>query len=302
MIEDLRQIQYENVRLKQKKRIKKVFLSLAVFILTLCTVCAVTALYWSNQNRHFVVTHYDIFSDKVEDSIRAVVLSDLHSCEYGENNSGLIQKVEELEPDMILMLGDMLNQDHPDADRLLALCRELLKTAPVYFVNGNHEGEIINARLDSIPLNDMLKEIGVKVLIHSMDEFKKGATTVRLIGVSTNKDNYDKWSRDRVDSYLSTDDYKIFLSHYPSLYYEKLRDLDVDLALAGHYHGGLIRIPGIGGLYHPEGGLFPKYDGGIYQLTNAKLIVSRGIGGHGTIPRINNVPELVVVDIKKPES
>ena len=72
----------------------------------------------------------------------------------------------------------------------------------------------------------------------------------------------------------------------------------MDLAVAGHYHGGIIRIPGLGGLYHPKTGFFPKYDGGKYELAQGTLIVTRGIGNHGLIPRINNRPELVIIDVE----
>ena len=87
------------------------------------------------------------------------------------------------------------------------------------------------------------------------------------------------------------------MAHYPDLFTERLQSAKVDLGVAGHYHGGLIRIPGIGGLFHWDTGFFPAYAGGLYPWGEGNLIVTRGLGNHGLIPRINNKPELVVVDI-----
>lgn len=92
-------------------------------------------------------------------------------------------------------------------------------------------------------------------------------------------------------------DFKILVSHHPDLYYKELADAEVDLALAAHYHGGQISIPGLGGLYHPNAGFFPRYAEEVHQLEHAELIVSRGLGNHGLIPRVNNKPELVVITV-----
>ena len=70
-----------------------------------------------------------------------------------------------------------------------------------------------------------------------------------------------------------------------------------DLYLCGHTHGGLWRIPGIGGIYAPTQRFFPKYDRGYFTFDNGKyqMIINPGFGGHGWIPRIFNLPEVSVI-------
>ena len=249
-------------------------------------------------NNCFEITVYRLDSDQIDEQVRMVLMSDLHSVEYGEGNCELIEAVREAAPDLILMAGDMVNQDDQDLHVIRHLCRELVKIAPVYYSMGNHEGTMTYGRQDSIAIDRFLEEDGVCVLYNQTTEFTKGNTTLQIAGISTSESNYDKWSKSKLEDFWQSDDYKILISHYPSLYYEKLYDADMDLAVAGHYHGGIIRIPGLGGLYHPKTGFFPKYDGGKYELAQGTLIVTRGIGNHGLIPRINNRPELVIIDVE----
>ena len=87
------------------------------------------------------------------------------------------------------------------------------------------------------------------------------------------------------------------ISNFPSVYYEKMADADIDLGLCGHYHGGQIQIPFLGGLYSVKHGLFPKYCSGMFEIENGHIFVSRGLGSNNNFPRINNRPELAVIDI-----
>ncbi len=298
MLEELRRLQMEEVQRKiteaRRRRRKRLFI---LFPLVLLVITGVFLALQVEANRHFEVTRYCLESGKVKTPIKLVVLSDLHSMEYGEENRELIEAIQREQPDLIAMVGDMVNKDDEDFTGVRYLCRRLKEIAPVYYTLGNHEGTLMYGRLDSVPLDELLTEEGARVLINETAEFQKGETLVRLAGISNEAAGYDRWAKDKLADFWESEGYKIVLSHFPDLYYEKLKDARFDLALAGHYHGGLIRVTGIGGLYHPEDGLFPKYSGGEYPLTNGTLIVSRGIGGHGLIPRIHNRPELVIVEI-----
>ena len=297
-VEELRRQQIEIVKKKKRKARRKRLLLLPVLFLVLA---AVFLAYQISLNRHFETTYYHLESEKVDTSLKVIVLSDLHSMEYGEGNRELIEAIREEDPDLIAMIGDMVNQDDEEFTVTRHLCRELKEIAPVYYTLGNHEGTLMYGKMDSVALDEMLKEDGVIVLINQSVEFEKEGATVHLAGIATDTDGYKKWAKGKMEGFWEEDGYKIVLSHFPSLYYSQLKDADFDLAFAGHYHGGLIRIPGKGGFYHPEGGFFPQYAGGKYDLENGTLIVSRGIGGHGKIPRINNRPELVVVDFLSQE-
>lgn len=296
MLEEIRARQMAAV-LERRKNAKKRRHILVVALLLIFFVIFVTVQFIGNYS--FEVTHYSLNSNKLEIPIRIAALSDLHSKEYGEENEKLVETIKNEHPDMIVMLGDMVNKDDADISVIRTLCRQLKEIAPVYYSMGNHEGTMMTTRTDSIDINRILKEDGVHVLYNQTEDFEKDGTVIHLAGISTSYNNYDQWSKEPLKDFWDLDGYKILLSHYPALYYEKLKDAKVDLALAGHYHGGVVRIPGLGGLYHPEEGFFPKYSGGKYSLTYGTLIVSRGLGDHGFALRINNRPELVIIDINK---
>lgn len=295
MLEELRAQQMETVQrrknMSRKRKIIFVVLVLCVFVGFLVVQII--------SNRNFEITHYSLQSDKLDVPLRIAVLSDLHSREYGEKNAELVNAVRDSNPDLIAMLGDMVNKDDTDITVIRTLCKELQNIAPVYYSMGNHEGTMMTTRKDSIAINEILKEDGINVLYNRTADFVKDGTVVHLAGISTSYNNYDEWSKDELEEFWDSSGFKILLSHYPALYYEKLKDAKFDLALAGHYHGGIVRIPGLGGLYHPEEGFFPKYSGGEYSLTYGKLIVSRGLGDQNFSLRINNKPELVIIDINE---
>ena len=92
--------------------------------------------------------------------------------------------------------------------------------------------------------------------------------------------------------------FTILLSHRPEFirFYEKV---NLDLVFSGHAHGGLFRIPGIGGVIAPHQGFFPKYTEGLIQMGNTSMIVNRGLGDSGFPFRINNLPEIVLVRLKR---
>ena len=298
MIEDLRKQQMEMVRQKavraKQRRRKRILILVPLLLLLLAVGFVVSQIM---MNRRFITTRFQLQSEKVTTTIKLVVLSDLHNMEYGAGNSELIEAIRAEQPDLICMIGDMVNQDDRKVSSLYRLCEALEEIAPIYYTLGNHEGALMYSQLDAIPLDAELEERGVNVLINESVNWQKGDTVVRLIGIAIDESGYDRWAKDALEETWNLDGYKIVLSHFPGLYESKLKDANFDLALAGHYHGGLICIPGAGGLYHPETGFFPQYWGGQYETTNGTLIVSRGIGNHGWIPRINNQPELVIVEI-----
>lgn len=298
VIEELHRQQIEAVREKkaaQKKRRRKRLLPGTVCLLFLALLVAL--LVHIQGNRQFEVTYYQLSSEKITTPVKFVVLSDLHSAEYGENNVELVEAIKKEKPDFIAMIGDMLNQEDGDANVIENLCRDLKEVAPIYYTLGNHEGTLMYGRLDSVALDEILARENVRLLINQTAEFQKGDTMIEIAGISNEAEGYDYWAKEKLAGFWEKENFKLVLSHFPDLYYEKLKDEKFDLALAGHYHGGMIRIPGMEGLFHLEEGFFPKYSGGEYALTNGTLIVSRGIGGHGWIPRVNNRPELVVIEL-----
>lgn len=243
------------------------------------------------------VTFYHLHSPKIRGSenTRLVVLSDLHNREFGKGNSELTEQIDALMPDLIVIAGDMVNSDDDNLDILMNLCDELLKIAPVYYGPGNHESHLLYEK--GIPLEEMLAEKGVHVLINRAESVTIHKTPFLIGGLTTAPEGYEEYGEEFIKEYEKSEEFKLLISHYPTLYYEHMADTEIDLGICGHFHGGLIRLPVIGGLFHGDTGLFPKYNGGMYRLTDSTIFVSRGMGGHSGFPRINNRPELAVIDI-----
>lgn len=275
---------------KNKRRIAVIAVLLALVV------------FWvvSLNSMKLTVTHYRIETEKLSADWKVALLSDLHNQEYGEGNSQLIQQIREYAPDTILICGDMVVKDDPDVTVVLELCRELVKIADVYYLYGNHEGVLqYDPNGLRIPLDQYLTELGVILLYGGLYEIRHEDDTIALFAKSINAKEYreSEKSQSQAAEFLEQEGFKLAMSHFPNLFYDALADAEFDLAVAGHYHGGQIILPGIGGVYHGEAGLFPAYYGGAYQLKYGTLILSRGLGNGTIIPRINNDPELVFIDV-----
>lgn len=265
-------------------------------------ILLVLALLWFFLLNHMelTVTRYQIETEKLSSDWKVALLSDLHNQEYGEGNSLLIQEIRDYAPDTILICGDMVVKDDPEVIVVLELCKDLVEIADVYYVYGNHEGIL---QYDSsglqIPLDQYLTELGVNILYGGLYEIQHEDDTIALFAKSINAEKYweSEKTQKQVAEFLEQDGFKLAMSHFPNLFYEALAEAEFDLAVAGHYHGGQIILPGIGGVYHRDTGFFPQYYGGAYQLKNGTLILSRGLGNGTLIPRINNDPELVFIEV-----
>lgn len=266
------------------------------FLVFFLLVCGLG--YFILSGRKLETTHYTISSEKITGTIRIAVFSDLHNHQYGIHNQELVRRTQQEQPDLILMLGDMVNDDDPDIGVVTALCAELKKIAPVYYILGNHEANLMYLKSGyQIPLDAYLIQDGISVLYQGETDVKIGENMIALGAFSMPEKEYSEETEQEKADFEKSNAFKIALSHYPSVFSRCLWDADFDLAFASHYHGGQIRIPGIGGIYHKDEGLFPKYSGGLYKLGRGTLIVSRGLGDHTIVPRIWNRPELVIVDV-----
>lgn len=242
-------------------------------------------------------TFYHVYSPKIAagETVRTVVLSDLHNREFCPENAELVEQIQVLEPDIIAIAGDMVNADEGSLAVVLGLCEKLVGIAPVYYSPGNHESNLMYEQ--GVPIESQLSQLGVHVLVNRAEEAVIHKTSFLIGGLTTAPEGYEEYGAAFFAEYEKSPAFKLLISHYPSLYYDALADARVDLGICGHYHGGQARLPGVGGLYHVDTGFFPKYSGGMYQLANSTVFVSRGMGGHNGFPRINNRPELAVIDI-----
>lgn len=313
--------------------IKKNIKAFKFFAIGMVFVCIATAMVviMCNYigNRSFRESFYSTSSIKVDSRVRVIQLSDLHGSSYGKNNKKLLERIEALEPDIIICTGDMVDSVEDDADYAVALGKALSKIAPSYYVYGNNEVEDIydvpfnekeldekfgfdkNNRDETALLKikdtyeEKLENAGIKVLKNEKDTIKVKTMTVDVYGVlNSNPSSFWSYSEKAFADYIyeNTDNLKITAIHEPFIFEEFSPEFWGDLMICGHTHGGVMRIPVLGPLYTHEGGLFPERKGdfvyGRYDAAGKPLIVSSGLE-NSNILRINNQPELVVIDINK---
>ncbi len=234
------------------------------------------------------------------DAYKIVQISDLHDAQIGENNEKLIAMTAETEPDCIVLTGDFVDSSRFHPERSLSVAESLVKLAPVYYVSGNHEAIIPDA--DYQALTDGLRALGVCVLEDESAELTRDGQSIRLIGLTdigfhpgTLEEKKDTL-RSALSALLPEDEFSVTLAHRPELM-DVYTECGAPLVLSGHAHGGQIRLPGIGGLIAPGQGLFPKYTEGKYEENGTTLVVSRGIGNSVLPLRVNDRPQIVVVQL-----
>jgi len=233
--------------------------------------------------------------------IKIVLISDLHSTIYGEDQSVLIDMIKEIEPDLIFLSGDIIDDVVPLTGTRLLLSA-ISGMAPIYYVTGNHEYRSHKIR----EIREELISYGVIILSDSYVKIMINNNEIIIAGIEDpDKKRYETPAYNQDDSmeeaFRELDNvplYKILIAHRPERI-ERYKRYSFDLVLSGHAHGGQVRLPPhINGIYAPHQGFFPKYAGGIYTHENLKHIVSRGLSITPWLPRICNPPELVVVIIE----
>ena len=271
-----------------KKRIKKLLLAGGI---------AAGLLIWAGLDTSLTVRTYTVESDKVDAPVRLALLTDLHACDYGEGQRELLDAVAEQDPDLVLLVGDIVD-DGPEMpeERALFTVEALAEQWPTYYVTGNHEYRTGRAE----EIKALIAGRGAVVLEGETTLVTAAGQTLRICGVDDPAVGESTWQSqlEDVTAALEADVCSILLSHRP----ERVEDYTgrgFDLVLSGHAHGGQWRLPGlINGLIAPNQGLFPRYAGGEYDLDGTTLIVSRGLARESTrIPRLFNPPELVIIEL-----
>lgn len=278
---------------KSEKR-KKRFIPIALC----CLLLLISALIADSVFRT-TVSQFDLVSPKLPksfDGFRIVQLSDFHGGIFA-NNEILAEKVFVLEPDIIVLTGDFI--DYPSAlPNVIDIARKLQETGiPVYFVSGNHDwasGSIVDLFVE-------LEDAGVICLRNEFIELNRSGEKIIVCGVEDPNSWSDLKTPDNVVSDLRSkyeDNYVLLLGHR-NYWVEQYPNLPVDLILCGHSHGGIIRLPFIGGLIDTTRSFPAKYEAGLYNSGQYQMIVSRGLGNGARIPRFLNNPEIVLVTLNK---
>lgn len=260
----------------------------------------------------FQTVHYHLQSKKLSSPVNIVMLADLHNQLYGERNSILLENIRSHEPDFVCLAGDILT-GHPDMPYTDAqeTVKALAKEYPVFYGLGNHEArlkhqpEIYGTRYEDYMAP--LKILGVRVLANENAAITIGENHFRIYGYDLPMKYFEKFNRyafeerqieEALGKCMASDDcYHILLAHNP-VYFKQYAAWGAELTLSGHLHGGLIRLPVIGGVITPQVKLFPRYSAGEYRIGDKRMVVSRGLGTHTVLIRLNNPPELSVIHLE----
>lgn len=265
----------------------------------------------SRYERDCLVTEeYWIASEKIHGQGKTIVfLTDLHNKEFGEENSRLLETVQKVKPDAVLFGGDgmVAKRGNSDVRIPLALLTELAKEFSVYCGNGNHESrmiwksEIYGETYENY--RTALENAGIRYLSNEAADLD---SDIRIYGLDLPKSAYLPRSGEIPEGLLKEtlgepdpEKFCLLLAHSP-LFFEEYAAWGADLTLSGHFHGGTIRLPLVGGVMTPQYQFFYPRCAGYFELPGkgrekSRMIVGRGLGTHSINIRLNDKPQVVVV-------
>lgn len=280
-----------------------------MWILALLSIIGCGAFFRSlYERRTLAVSRYELETHKIAKDRTLVFLSDLHDNCFGQGQRRLLDAIDKEKPDAVLIGGDMMIvKDKAEIQAALFLVEKLSEHYPVYYGNGNHENRMDQNRQQYKDQYDRLKKrlYELPQVTHLSDASACLSSQIRIYGLNIEEPYYKKFKAKVMEkAYIEerlgrAEDkiYGILLAHSP-IFQETYAQWGADLTLCGHFHGGTIRIPGLGGLMTPQFQFFQKFCGGIHKIGDKVMIVSRGLGTHSVNIRLNNKPELVVVHLK----
>lgn len=282
-----------------------------IFAKTAVAAGAVAAgVYCFFQNKQLIVTEYELSFENLPKAFsgkRILQLSDLHTKTYGENYDELINLCKSTKPDYIFFTGDLFSRKETVLENKAVLMKRLREIAPVYYIFGNHEIDIMEKTESFV---NEIKPYGIHVLRNQKTRVYIGEEYINIYGADFdrrfyvnaegNYSNLPDITADVVEQLLGKPDereFNLLLSHNP-FPFESYVKWGADLIFSGHCHGGVVRLPMIGGLLSPERKFFPRYSKGVYKAVEngrqSQMVVSAGLGKF----RLNNPSEIVAVTLK----
>lgn len=245
-------------------------------------------------NNHLVISEYTYKNKKIPkefNNFTIIHISDLHETLFGENQCDIMKKIKSINPNIIVMTGDMLDKE--EFSNALTLINKCVKICPVYFVEGNHE-YVSKSKVDFYLA---MIDAGVNIIDNRKATITICNQNINLCGcamhtgIKTKKD-FANITKKIQKLNLNKNEFNIMLLHRPE-FINFLSNFNIDLIFSGHAHGGQWRFLNKG-IYAPQQGIFPKYTSGIHKEKDTTEIISRGLGNKTIYPRINNYPEIVV--------
>ena len=283
-------------------------------VLVLICIFILICLYINYNINTLEIAKYTVKNKKISkefDGYNIVQISDLHSKSFGKNNEKLLEKIKSLNPDIVVITGDLVDGENNNYNIALDFMKQLTKLYKVYYIIGNHEQKALIKKYkdEYIKYFDELKKIDCINLDNDKAEVNKGNSKINIYGLTIpyscykylfeNKEitTIDREFLEQELGNLNKDEFNILLAHTP-FYFDEYEKWGADLTLCGHVHGGVVRLPFVGGLLSPDRKFFPKYDLGKYEKNNSTMLVSKGLGGSKVLIRINCKPEIVSIKLK----
>lgn len=249
--------------------------------------------------------------------LRIAEVADLHSSWYGADQSGLVQPIADFKPDFIAVTGDFIDGAHPDTAPCEALMRSLSAIAPVYFVPGNNEYYIGADRLAAFEAD--MQACGAHILVNGSAVFEKSGVQCLVSGIDdtmrftrdpeAKSEGPEQYAMEKAEGFMAQIGqsapageypFKIMLSHEPQ-YWQLWNEAGYGLALCGHLHGWVFRLPGVGGVLRKPSVYFPEEDAGLYDKQGTMVYISRGLDNLNVLDnfRMNNKPELALIEVER---
>ncbi len=235
---------------------------------------------------------------------RIAQLSDFHIGPF--MTAGEIRKYVEianrLKPDLYVLTGDFVTWDPSTQEAVVEALQGLKAPFGIFGCLGNHE--LWTDTEDSI--TRLFAARGVSILRHAPALIQSQGEALNLIGVDfQSRRRMGPRSEGVVKSYLRgvqplmrPDTVNILLSHNPNTF-DRAADLGIDLSLAGHTHGGQVRLEFIRPSLSPSL-LITSYVSGWFEKNGAQLYVNRGIGTIGVPIRFGARPEITLFELVGP--
>lgn len=280
---------------------KVVLISAAIF-------CVAMLLVGIIDGNRFVVVEEAFELPKLKKSCRFVLISDLHNKVYGRDNEKVIAAVKRAKPDFVVIAGDLITSHVKESiEPGVKLVKALSEDYKIYYALGNHETKIkmypdkFGGMYDNL-ISEM-KHPNVTMLVNESCILPEHS--ICITGLELERAYFARFQKKEMEKgYLekhigsAKKQYcNILIAHNPD-YFEEYAAWGAELVLAGHVHGGIMRLPFFGGVIAPSYKLFPKYDGGVFREKKSTMLLGRGMGAH-TLPfRFFNPAELYVVTLK----
>ena len=264
-------------------------------------------VYGSNSTKHFKVNRIKIEVDGLPlgfDGARVLHLSDLHNSFFGKDNMELTEKVDDMRPDYIFVTGDCIDRFTKNGDAFISFVKNIEGRYPVYYSLGNHDVTVLRTDGDVFSeFRETIVSLGVTVIDDENVTLERDGGCIRLYGFTPVRDENlhgVKVSAETLREKLGEcpKNETVFLLAHEGGFFDAFADWGADITFSGHIHGGIVRLPFLGGVFGDGGRLFPKYCAGVYEKDGKIMNLSAGLGYTKFKFRFMNPPEMTLIKLK----